>query len=129
MRKPYALIALLVTASSALAATADAQETRAQRADRLFNEANKLADAGDFAAACPKYEESNQLDPAIGTGFNLADCYEHIGRTGTALILFRGVEVIAREAGKEQRQASARQRADALDRKVARMVIVFAPHA
>ena len=50
----------------------------------LFAEGGKLVADGDHTAACPKFEESFHLDPGIGTGFNLADCWEHIGRTASA---------------------------------------------
>jgi hypothetical protein len=121
-RTPSTLLA--AAAWMALAGPARAQETGAQRADRLFNEANQLADHGDFASACPRYDESNRLDPAIGTQFNLADCYEHTGRTGSALLEFREVERIASIAGKADRQKSAHLRADALEKTVPRIQIV-----
>jgi hypothetical protein len=119
--------ALVVTAASLLAR---AQQTPSQKkADELFTKANQLADHGNFAEACPRYEESNTLDPAIGTKFNLADCYEHVGRLATALTLFREVERVAGETGKIERRDGARKRADALEKSVPRVKIVLAPSA
>jgi hypothetical protein len=106
-------------ASFALLARAD--ESPTQKAARLFREANALADHGDFAGACPRFDESNKLDPGIGTEFNLADCYEHLGKTATALALFRDVEKIAGMAGKAERQNNARKRADGLEAVVGRI--------
>jgi hypothetical protein len=117
--------ALALTAVSLLA---HAQQTPNQkRADELFTQANQLADHGNFAEACPRYEESNSLDPAIGTKFNLADCYEHVGRLATALTLFREVERVAGETGKIERRDGARKRADAIEQIVPRVKIVLAP--
>ncbi len=92
-------------------------------ADALFNEANALAAAGNYAAACPKLAESQKIEPAVGTQFNLADCYEHLGRTATAFALFEDVARIARAAGKFERERLARQRASALAPKLAKVRI------
>src|SRR5262249_24412526 len=73
--------ALLVSAGGARA------ETPEQAADRLFKEAEVLARAGRYAEACPKLEESERLDPGIGTQFNLADCYERTGRVAHAYLV------------------------------------------
>ena len=112
-----------------LAPPARADETKEQTADRLFREATKLEDSGNYEAACPRLEQSNAVDPAIGTQFNLADCYEHLGRTGRALALFRSVQAIAKAAGKQQREVSARERADALEPRVPKLHIEVAPGA
>jgi hypothetical protein len=104
---------------------ARADETTAQQAERLFNEGNVLANSGNFASACPRYEESNRLDRAIGTEFNLADCYQNVGKTATALALFRSVEETAKAAGKVERQNTAHQRAEALDKLVARIRVTI----
>jgi hypothetical protein len=113
-----------------LGALADPQQQAAERlADRLFQEATQLEDTGNYAAACPRLEQSNALDPAIGTQFNLADCYEHTGFLARAFMLFRSVEGIAKAAGKEQRELSARERADALEARVPRLRLELAPGA
>lgn len=109
-----------------------ATHARAQapsNAETLFQEARALAEKGDYAAACPKLEESQRLDPAVGTQFNLADCYEHVGRTATAYALFREVAAIARAAGKFEREKSSRERAAALEPKLARVRLVVEARA
>ena len=108
---------LSMTGSARLAHADDATPA----AERLFQEARSLGEKGDYAAACPKLEASQKLDPAVGTQFNLADCYEHLGRTATAFALFEEVARIARAAGKFERERSAKGRATALEPKLARV--------
>lgn len=59
------------------------------KAVTLFNEAKGLMDAGDYAAACPKLEESVACDHQVGAELNLAMCYEHVGRTASACSQWR----------------------------------------
>src|SRR5512136_2811036 len=53
-------------------------------AEVLFREGRKLVAANDFAAACPKFAESQRLDPAVGTLLNWAACEEHVGKLASA---------------------------------------------
>jgi hypothetical protein len=87
----------------------------------MFQDARALVQKGDYAAACPLLEQSQKLDAAVGTQFNLADCYEHVGRTATAYAVFNDVARIARAAGKFERERSAKERAAALEPKLARV--------
>ena len=41
---------------------------------KAYDDAEKLMAAHDYAAACPKYAESQQRDPQLGTLLHLADC-------------------------------------------------------
>jgi len=123
--------ASLVAMSSALGVFAP-REARADdvaRAEALFQEARALVDKGDYAHACQKLEESQKLEPAVGTQFNLADCYEHVGKTASAYVLFRQVAGIARAAGKFEREQRAKERAATLEPKLARVRLVVAAPA
>ncbi len=122
------LASLVLSACVLASGTASADDATA-RAEQLFQEARALVDAGRYGEACPKLAESLRLDPAVGTQFNLADCYEHVGRTATAHALFGEVARIARAAGKFEREKSARERAAALEPKLARVRIVPASPA
>jgi tetratricopeptide (TPR) repeat protein len=103
--------ALLLAAAPAHAeASGDAEAARA-----LFREGRSLAAAAKYDEACPKFEQSLKLDAGIGTKFNLADCYEHTGRTATAHTLFLEVASIAREAGQGDREQIATARAKSLE--------------
>lgn len=102
----------------------NAQEVAADtKAEQLFNEATALAEKGAFSEACPKFEESQKLDPGLGTQFNLALCYESLGRLGSAWRNFRAVEKIAHATGKKGREDAAHQKVVALTAKVGHLVI------
>jgi hypothetical protein len=119
---PLTISLLLASESPA----AHAQDKAA--ADAAFAEARALVEAGKYAEACPKFELSNQLDPAIGTLLNLADCHEQIGRTASAWAEFHEVAEKARYAGQTGRAAEAERRANALAPRLVRLqVVVKAP--
>ena len=111
------LAAFLVTAS--VSARADDPAG----AQALFTEAKKLMSAGKYADACPKLEESDRVAPAIGTKFNLADCYEHTGKTASAWAAFLSVAAAAKNANQPPREKAARDRAKALEPKLSRIAI------
>src|SRR5687768_12013927 len=60
-------------------------------AEVAFDEAIALSEAGKYEEACSKFEESDRLDHAMNTLFNLADCYEKIGRIASAWEAFSKV--------------------------------------
>src|ERR1700759_2729062 len=62
----------------------------------LFADARKLMAAKHYDQARPKLEESQRLDSGIGTMYNLADCWEHIGRTASAWAMFLDTAAAAR---------------------------------
>src|SRR5262249_47247009 len=76
-----------------------------------------------FAEACPKLLESYRIDPAIGTKFYLAECYEHIGRLASAWTYYLEVVDEAHREGAKDREKFATQRADALKPRLPRLVI------
>ncbi|HSO36001.1 MAG TPA: hypothetical protein VLT33_25915 [Labilithrix sp.] len=73
------------------AARADSHE----EAERVFREARASYDAHDYATACPRFAESQRLEPAAGTLLNLADCYEHMGLLASALTTYKEAVVAA----------------------------------
>jgi len=98
-------------ALSLLAVPARAQNPAA--AEALFEEARAAMAAGSYDVACARFRDSDKLDPAVGTRFNLADCEERRGRVATAWSTFRGV---ASELGPEDdRKPIAEERARALE--------------
>src|SRR5690349_3055329 len=93
------------------------------KAGELFNEAKALVQAGDYKQACPKFEQSASLNLGIGVQFNLAECWERVGRTASAQALFQGVAASAGAAGQAERAQVAQARADALEPRLVRLMI------
>ena len=114
---------LLSIASVVVTADRPASATDPATATMLFNEARQLVAAGHYPEACPKFEESQRLDPGIGTQFNLADCYEHTQRLASAWALFLDVASSAGGTGQVAREHVARRRAAALEPKLSKLTI------
>ena len=98
--------------ASGVAAQGAANRAAAQA---LFDQGRNLMKDGKFDEACPKLEESQRLDPAIGTQFNLASCYEKAGKTASAWTLYLEVAAETRKLGQSQREEVARSRAKVLE--------------
>lgn len=108
-------------------AAASSDASKSAGAKELFKEGRKLAEKGDYPGACSKFEQSLELEDGIGTRFNLADCYEHVGRTATAYEMFIEVAETSRRQGQAQREGVAQSRADALAGKLSRLLIQVEP--
>lgn len=106
---------------------ARAQGAEIATAQALFDEALALTDQGRYAEACPKFEESQRIDPGPGTQLNLADCHEHLGRVATAWALFVEAEATARRNSDERRAAFARQRIVSLGPRLPRLRLLVEP--
>jgi hypothetical protein len=109
-RRPLAALAVALGAITA-ASTARADDASVARAQGLFDEALVLMKAGNYAEACPRLEESDKLDPGMGTEYRLAECYESAGRLASAWTVFRAVADAAQREGKGERAAVAIRRA------------------
>jgi hypothetical protein len=130
-RLPRATVCILAF-SLALPTVARAQgATTAEEspARKLFLEGRALTSQGNYAEACPKFEASLRLELGVGTQFNLADCWEHIGRTASAQALFLGAAASAKAAGQADREQVLRDRALALEPRLSRLVIDVAATA
>ncbi len=107
--------------------TALAQAKDPAAAEALFREGRALSDAGDIAGACAKFRESDRLDPAVGTTFNIADCEERLGHLARAWTLFD--EVTQRLPVADKRRAVAQKRAAALEPRLPKLSIRLAAGA
>ena len=112
-----------LTALSLLLVALRASGAEPAAAQALFNEGKQLMGAGRYAEACPKLEESQRLDPGMGTLFNLAECDEHVGKTATAWAAYLEVASQAKLAAQPAREKVARERAAALEPKLGRLAI------
>ncbi len=113
-----------------LARTAGAQTpppaTNKVAAEALFEDGRRLVAAGSFAEACPKFADSERLDPSAGTLLNLASCYEKLGRAATAWATYREAASAANASGRTEYLATAQRHADALAPTLARLTVTVA---
>jgi tetratricopeptide (TPR) repeat protein len=114
-------VALVVSLASCAVAAAQPDPEGA----RLFEQGRALARDGKYAEACEKFARSLELDPAIGTQLNYADCHEKLGRHAEAWRLFDGV-ADAEKITNPTRARFARERADALLPKLGVIVLELA---
>lgn len=118
----------LVTASLATApARADGNDTDRQIAQTLFDEGRALLEKKQYAEACPKFAESQRLDPGGGTLLNLALCHELEGRTATSWNEFRDALSQAVRDGRKDRQDLANEHIASLAPRLIRLVVVVPP--
>jgi hypothetical protein len=94
-----------------------------QIAKRLFTEGRALYDQQKFIEACVLFEKSYQLDPAVGTRLNLAECAERDGKPRAAWLLWVAAADEFERDNDEARAKFARDRADALAGKLATVVV------
>jgi hypothetical protein len=102
-------------------ALADDKKVAAQE---LFDGATALTKQGDYPGACPKFAESERLDPQIGTLFWLADCQEHIHKLASAWANFIDAAERARSVQKMDHAKEAQGRADALKGRLNKLILV-----
>ena len=121
MRLPFAAAAVAIVAGTAGPAMASGDEVAT--AQVLFDDGKRLMTQGRWAEACPKLAESQRLAPAIGTEFNLADCWEHAGRLASAWAAFLDVVDQTHKRGEAPREAAARARADAIARRMGKLTL------
>lgn len=107
-------------------AAAQAPPSPGKTAEALFREARQLMDTKDYSAACPKFAESQRLEPAPGTLLNLADCYEKGGQTASAWRTFKDASAAATARNRADWAATATQRAAALEPKLSTLAITVA---
>ncbi len=125
------LVSLLITSSGA-AQSAESKSAGGRSAedkaaaDALFDAAREAMDAGDYLAACPKFADSQRLDPGVGTLLNLARCYDLSGRTSSAYSTYREAAALARDEGQADREEFARQEVTRLEGNLTRLVVVVA---
>lgn len=91
----FLVIAAVVAAAGGRASADDAEDAAA-----LFERGRVLAKDGNHKEACPLFEQSLGLLPALGTELNLALCWTAVGRLVEAATLFDGL--IAKTTGPDQ---------------------------
>ena len=120
------LVVLIVMASSG-AALAQSGEEDAAKAEKIFEEAQKLKQDGKTADACKKYEESLRYNhAAVGTLLNVALCAEEGGKVATALKYFTQARDLARENNLAEHRKAAEEHVAKLQPIVPHLGISFA---
>jgi hypothetical protein len=99
----------------------------AAAADVLFRQGRQLHDQKRYAEACPKFAESFRLDPATGSLLALASCHEGEGKLASAWAEYNEVIERARREKQPERLETAKQRASALEPKLAKLTVMLAP--
>lgn len=113
------LASVVLSPARALAQNADNKV----QAEALFEEGRRLLDAKNFAAACPKLEASQKLDPGAGTLLNLAACYEGNGQLASAWVTYKDAAAAAQ--GRHPDWADqASKKADELKPKLSHLTVV-----
>ena len=113
-----------LVALSFVAGTAGAQSsTNTAGAEALYDEARSLMKQGDFARACPKFKQSNDLDPGGGTLLNLAECYEKQGKFASAWSTFKEALTVARRDGRSERVEYAKKHLAVVEPKLSKITI------
>lgn len=113
------LAVLAITAPCRPAFAAD----DAEKAQALFEDGMQLMSKRRYAEACERFAASQDLDPGMGAQYRLAECYEKLGRLASAYEQFRAVEAAADAARKLDRKAVAQRRAEALENRIATLII------
>lgn len=124
---PRRITRSLGVAATLLIAAANAHAeapTDQARAEALFAEGRRLLTTSRFAEACPKFAESQRLDPALGTQLNLGDCYEKTGQTASAWAVFRDAAAEAQRVDDARRGSVASERATALALRLVKLTIL-----
>ncbi|MCX5748184.1 MAG: hypothetical protein NT062_37475 [Proteobacteria bacterium] len=82
-------------------------------AEQLFRDARQLLKDGHVDEACRKFEQSQALEPKVGTLLNLGDCQERQGNLATAWEVFLRAKALASRQN-DSRAAEAARRAEAV---------------
>ncbi len=111
-----------VIAAVAWTPVARAQSNKAT-AEALFEEGRKLIAQKNPAQACPKFAESQRLDPSPSTLLNLGSCYERVGKSASAWATYREAASLANAQSRADLMAVAQRHAAAVEPELARLVI------
>jgi tetratricopeptide (TPR) repeat protein len=127
------LAARLVIASACLQGNASAQDGAhddAQdkaAAEALFDQGRDLIGQGQYEAACRLFQQSQALDPGVGTLLYLGDCYERVGRQASAWAMYREAFSAAQAAGQVERSVVANERLQRLTPLLSKLTVRVAP--
>lgn len=102
------------TSTNPTVAAIESETADPEKAKELFAEGRRLATEALYEQACPLFEQSLALESRASTQFNLAECWEKLGRLASAQALYFEVADAMHEAGDATRENVARRRAELL---------------
>ena len=124
MRTALAIGAALVAVTAVASRPASGQPVDLQArtaAEAAFLQGKEQLAAGDTAAACESFRKSQELDPQLGTNYNLGLCYEKLGRLASAWGIFSELAAVDTNKG---RKADAAKRVKAIAPRLVRVLVV-----
>jgi len=98
-------------------------------AEQLYLDGQKMMERGKTDEACAKFADSQRLERALGTLINLAVCHEKQGKIATAWGEFTESAAQASKSGQRDRESFARSHAEALERRLQKLIIEIATPA
>jgi hypothetical protein len=122
-------VALVASALLAAPLPALAQAGDKAAAESLFQAGRELMNQKRYADACPKFAESQKLDPSAGTSLNLGQCYEALGKTASAWAEYKAGAGIAHTQGRTEQEAKANEFAAKLEPRLSKLRIDLGPDA
>jgi hypothetical protein len=93
-------------------------------AEALFRQGRQALEAKNYREACPKFAESQRLEPAAGTLMNLATCEEKLGKLASAWQHWK--EAIDALPPSDDRISFARGRVNDLEKKLPKLRVTLA---
>jgi hypothetical protein len=120
MRARWWVSSLIVVAAASPRVHAQSASAQAQS---LFDDGQRLLQAGKLAEACAAFESSQKLEPAVATLLNLADCREQNHQLATAWAAFVDANRMARTTGNEKLARVATTHAHKLEARLSKLTI------
>jgi len=121
------LAVFTAAAVAVLAFTSTAWAERESEAEKRFREGRSAFESKDFATACPKFVQSQKLDPQPGTLLNLGICEERRGNLVAATDALR--KVTEQLPANDERVAIAREHLIAVEARFPRLTVKLSPNA
>src|SRR5687768_9086047 len=112
---------VVVAAVVGMSAAALAQSENKAAADAAFERGKKLMDEGKTVEACAEFKRSQELDPQLGTQYNLALCYQKVGKLASAYGEFAE---LAEKDTKAKRKADAKKQAAKLKPRLTQLTLI-----
>lgn len=97
--------------------------TNVALAESLFEAGRQLMEEKKYEQACPKFEESQRLDPSAGALLNLGRCYELLGRTASAWTMYKRAIALGTATNKPRHVSAAEQYLVELEPRLAHLTV------